>query len=203
VNHLSRKGCVTILGLLWVLGGCAASADATRASVASERDPRRTAFAIGPGDRIRVHVWKDEELSTEAFVRPDGSLTVPLVGEIRAAGLSAAELREEVRRRLDRYLKDPVVTIAVTEVNSYVFTVTGEVAHPGSFSSRNWVTVSEAVTLAGGPSRYADPSDVVVIRRDRPNTSPRRLRVDYEAILQGLAPDQDIYILPGDTVFVP
>lgn len=168
-----------------------------------ERDPRTQPYVIGVGDRLAVSVWRDDELSTEAFVRPDGTVTVPLIGDVKAAGRTPDDLRAEIKQRLDKYVKDPIVTVAVTEVNSYSFTVTGNVANPGVFSNRSWVTVSEAISLAGGPSRYGDPSEVVVIRRDKPKATPRRIPIDYEAILEGDAPNQDIVVLPGDTIYIP
>lgn len=168
-----------------------------------ERDPRKQPYVIGVGDRLDINVWKDDELSTQAFVRPDGTVTMPLIGDIQAKGRSPEALRREIKQRLDRYVKDPIVTVAVTEVNSYSFTVTGNVGQPGVYGNRNWVTVSEALSLAGGPNRFGDASEVVIIRRDSENAAPRRIPIDYDAILEGDAPEQDIVILSGDTIFVP
>jgi polysaccharide biosynthesis/export protein len=168
-----------------------------------EPDPRNQPYVVGIGDRLRISVWKDDELSTDAFVRPDGTVTVPLIGDIQAKGRTPGDLKKEVTRKLDAFVKDPLVTVAVIEVNSYQFTVTGNVAHPGVFTSRNWVAVSEAISLAGGPNRYADANDIVIIRRDKSSDKPRRIPIDYEAILEGHAPQQDIVILPGDTIYVP
>jgi polysaccharide biosynthesis/export protein len=128
---------------------------------------------------------------------------VPLIGDVAAAGRSPEDLRKEIKQRLDRFVKEPIVTVAVTEVNSYSFTVTGNVNTPGVFTNRNWVTVSEAISLAGGPSRYGDPRDVVIIRKQKSKGPPRRIPIDYEAILEGHAPEQDIVILPGDTIYIP
>jgi polysaccharide biosynthesis/export protein len=204
---LSGRGLVPFLLAALVLltplacnkGGAAASYP----HFGRERDPRNQPYVIGVGDRLRINVWKDPELSTEAFVRPDGTVTMPLIGDIRAKGRTPADLTKEIKQRLDRFVKDPLITVAVTEVNSYQFTVTGNVAQPGVFTSRSWVSVSEAISLAGGPNRYADANDVVIIRRDSPEAAPRRIPIDYEAILDGEAPRQDIVILPGDTIYVP
>jgi polysaccharide export outer membrane protein len=184
--------------------GCAGSGSAASyPHFNREADPRNQPYVIGIGDRLEINVWKDEELSTEAFVRPDGTVTVPLIGDVAASGRSPEDLRKEIKQRLDRYVKDAIVTVAVTEVNSYSFTVTGNVSHPGVFTNRAWVTVSEAIALAGGPNRYGDSSEVVIIRRDKPKAEPRRIPIDYEAILEGDAPQQDIVILPGDTIYIP
>jgi polysaccharide export outer membrane protein len=170
---------------------------------AKEHDPRRLPYIIGVGDTLSIHVWKDPELSTEAIVRPDGTITMPLVGELRAAGKTSDALRAQIARALGQYVKSAVVTVAVGAVASYTFTVTGEVGHPGVFNPTHYVTVSEAVALAGGPTRYASADDTVIIRRDRKSAPPRRIPVDYDAILDGDAPEQDIVVLAGDTVYVP
>jgi polysaccharide biosynthesis/export protein len=182
--------------------GCGGSKAASYPYFDKEPDPRNQPYTIGAGDRLAITVWKDDELSTVAFVRPDGTVTVPLVGDIAAAGRTPDDLRKEIKQRLDRYVKEPIVTVAVTEVNSYSFTVTGNVSAPGVFTNRNWVTVSEAIALAGGPSRYGDARDVVIIRKQKAKP-PRRIPIDYEAILEGDAPQQDIVILPGDTIYIP
>lgn len=169
---------------------------------AQEDDPRRRAYIIGSGDLLDVHVWKDPELSTEARVRPDGTITLPLVGDLAAAGQTPAALRGEIAKKLEVFVKNAVVTVAVSEINSYRFTVTGEVAHPGVFAPRPYVTVAEAISLAGGPTRYASSDDVVVIRPTK-GSAPRRIPIDYDGILEGDHPDHDIVVLPGDTVWVP
>jgi polysaccharide export outer membrane protein len=181
--------------------GCASS-QSGYTHYAAEHDPRRHDYIIGVADRLRINVWKDAELSTDAIVRPDGTITVPLVGDLRAAGRTTRQLKDEIRSRLTAYVKDAVVTVALTEINSYRFTVTGEVAHPGVFTAPSFITVSEAIALAGGPSRYASASDVVLIRRAS-DGKQRRIPIDYDAILDGDNPEQDIAILTGDTVYVP
>jgi polysaccharide biosynthesis/export protein len=164
-------------------------------------DPRAQPYVIGPSDLLRITVWKNPELSTEALVRPDGTITLPVIGELRAAGRNAAELQQEATQRAAQLVNDAVVTVSVIEVNSYRFTVAGNVENPGLFSSRYYVTVSDAIALAGGPNRYASTSDVVIVRN-----GPRgrqRLRVDYDAILAGKNPEQDVVLRAGDAVRVP
>jgi polysaccharide export outer membrane protein len=164
---------------------------------AARNDPRSRPYLIGVSDVVRVTVWKDPNLSSDAAVRPDGTITLPLVGEVHAAGQTAVALQQKVAERLNAYTKDAVVTVAVVEVNSYRFTVAGNVEHPGLFTSRYYVTVSEAIALAGGPNRYASSDDMVVVR------GGRRIPIDYDAILSGKGAEQDIVILPGDAVRVP
>jgi polysaccharide export outer membrane protein len=168
---------------------------------AAAHDPRGKPYVIGVADVVHVGVWKDESLSTDAIVRPDGTITIPLVGELRAAGRTAAQLQQDATQRLTALVKDANVTVAVTEINSYRFTVAGNVEHPGLFTARYYLTVSEALALAGGPNRYADTDDVVVVR---PTASGLvRIPINYDDILSGKRPDEDIVILAGDSVRVP
>lgn len=187
-----------------VLVGCGGARMSDRAvyTEAARSDPRRLPYVIGVADVVRVTVWKDPSLSTDAIVRPDGTITTPLVGEVRAAGRTAADLQKELVPKLAMYVKDAQVTVSVVEVNSYRFTVAGNVEHPGLFTSRSYLTVSEALALAGGPTRYASTSDIVIVRT-QPNGVRQRIPIDYDAILSGHSPEQDIVIVAGDAVRVP
>jgi len=180
--------------------GGSASAAAMYAD-AARHDPRGKPYVIGIADVVRVSVWKDESLSTEAIVRPDGTITMPVVGELRAAGRTASQLQQDAAQRLTTIVKDAVVTVSVVEINSYRFTVAGNVEHPGLFTSRYFVTVSEALALAGGPNRYASTDQVVIVRSTP--SGGKRIPIDYDAILSGKHPEQDIVILAGDAVRVP
>jgi polysaccharide export outer membrane protein len=164
---------------------------------AARNDPRTRPYLIGVSDVVRITVWKDPNLSTDAAVRPDGTITLPLVGEIVAAGRTVVELQERIGQHLLAFAKDAVVTVAVVEVNSYRFTVAGNVERPGMFTPRYYVTVSEAIALAAGPNRYASTGNVVIVR------GTRRIPIDYDAILAGKSPEQDIVVLAGDAVRVP
>jgi polysaccharide export outer membrane protein len=164
---------------------------------AARNDPRTRPYVIGVSDVVRIAVWKDPNLSTDAAVRPDGTITLPLVGEIVAAGRTVVELQRNIAEHLSAFAKDAVVTVAVVEVNSYRFTVAGNVERPGMFSPRYYVTVSEAIALAAGPNRYASTGNVVIVR------GTHRIPIDYDAILSGKSPEQDVVVLAGDAVRVP
>jgi polysaccharide export outer membrane protein len=188
-----------------VMNACAAHNTSSNAAAlyaeAARNDPRSRPYVIGVADIVRVDVWKDEGLSTEAVVRPDGNITMPLVGELRAAGRTTGQLQQDAAQRLSTMINDAVVTVSVAEVNSYRFTVAGNVERPGLFTPRYYLTVSEALALAGGPNRYAATDDVVIVRQT--NTGLQRIPIDYDRILSGTGPEQDIAILSGDTVQVP
>jgi polysaccharide export outer membrane protein len=182
------------------LVACGARAPSARYADGRD-DPRTQPYVIGPSDVVRVTVWKNPELSTEAVVRPDGTITLPVIGELKAAGRTAADLQKEATTRAAPLVNDVVVTVAVAEVNSYRFTVAGNVEHPGLFTSRYYVTISDAIALAGGPNRYAT-TDAIEIVRNGPR-GVERLRVDYDHVLAGTAPEQDVVLHAGDAVRVP
>lgn len=168
-----------------------------------EPDPRREEFVIGVGDVIRINVWHMPDLSVDAKVRPDGTVTMPLIGDMKAAGRTPTVLRGEIEGGLRAYVKDDSarVTVAVSDVNSYHFTVAGFAEHQGSFSANHFLTVTEALALAGGASRFASPSKTVIIR---PSASgPRRIPVDLDAIYKGTRPEMNIVVLSGDTIYLP
>ncbi len=197
---MNKLPILTVLCLL--LAAC--DAQPARYPYAKEPNPQRTEYVIGPADSLRITVWKNNELNTEIEVRPDGTITMPLVGDIRAAGMTPTQLKNEIAKRLQNFIREEgaYVTVAVTNVNSYKFTVSGNVTLPGMFSSRQYVTVVEAVALAGGPNRFANPSEMVLIRKDETGRI-RRIPIDYEAIMAGRAPEQNLIMLRGDTLHVP
>ncbi len=169
-----------------------------------EPDPRRSEYVIGVADRLSILVWKNPELSKEVTVRPDGTITVPLVGDISADGLTPSALKDEISRQLARYVRDEgaVVTVVVAEVNSYSFTVMGNVEKPGVFTAKKYMTVLEAVQLAGGPSRFASASEMKLIRTDRKGKQ-RTIPINYPAVLDGSQPEANLALMAGDQLYVP
>lgn len=205
VSQLRFMGLMVSLVSL-IVSACAARgtspAKAALYADAARESPIGKPYVIGVEDVIRVSVWKSQDLSADASVRPDGTITVPFVGELRAAGRTAAELQKEAAQRVETIVRDAAVTVSVVEVNSYRFTVAGNVERPGLFTSRSYVTVSEAMALAGGPNRYAATNEVVIVRTAG-GRGVRRIPVNYDDILSGKSPEQDIVLLAGDAVRVP
>lgn len=159
-------------------------------------------YRIGPGDLLKVVVWKHEELSTQAAVRPDGAISLPLVGDIPATGRSAQEIANDVQNRLHRfYQDDPPVTVQVQEVKSYKIYVVGEVNRPGEYAPSHEVTVLMGLSIAGGFTRFADPSRIVIVRRDA--RGERRIPFDYPAVVGSGRLEENIALELGDTVIVP
>jgi polysaccharide export outer membrane protein len=159
-------------------------------------------YRIGPGDMLRVVVWKHDELSTQVSVRPDGAISLPLVGDVRASGRSASEIAADVQQRLHRfYQDDPPVTVQVQEVKSYKIYVVGEVNKPGEYAPSQEVTVLMSLSLAGGFTRFADTDRIVIVRRDA--RGERRIPFDYSAVVSHGDLEQNIALELGDTVIVP
>jgi polysaccharide export outer membrane protein len=175
---------------------------------AKEPDPRSKELTLGVGDSIAINVWENANLSTEATIRPDGTITMPLVGDLKAAGETPSSLKARIKTQLQNYVRLPssgtdVVTVAVRAWKSYRFTIQGEVSRTGVFTSDQYVTVADALALAGGLSRFAKRSGIVLTRRDTKTGQLRQIPLDYDALASGKRPDMNIYVLPGDTIWVP
>jgi polysaccharide export outer membrane protein len=195
----------SVLAFFVALAAVAACATPTAGfDYSKEPDPRKREFVIGVSDALKITVWKNPELSTDAKVRPDGTITLPLLGDVQAAGRTPGQLKEEIARRLVSYIRDDAATVsvAVTEVNSYRFTVSGNVERGGVFTAKYYVTVAEALALAGGLNRYATADQIVIVRSERGGKT-RKVPVNYDEIRTGEHPEENIVILAGDTIFVP
>lgn len=159
-------------------------------------------YIIGPEDVLEINVWKNADLSRTVTVRPDGMITLPLIGEVQAGGRTAAKLREEISTRLAKYKDIPEVTVTVTEVNSYYIYVLGEVRTPGKYRVRSYTTVIQAVALAGGFTTFAKKNDMVVLRKTQKG-SEQRIKVRYKEIIRHEGSMRDDILRPGDTLVVP
>lgn len=168
-----------------------------------EPDPRNTEYVIGIGDRLGINVWENEALTTDAVVRPDGTITMPLVGDLKAAGETPTELKERIKERLTVFVKNSEITVAVAEANSYRFTIAGEVTRPGVYTSAYYVTALEAIALAGGFTRFANSNGITIQRRDAKTGTVRKIPIVYDILVKGERPDMNVVILAGDSIFVP
>jgi polysaccharide export outer membrane protein len=184
-------GGLLIGGLL--LGGCAHEQTAAPAATAEEP------YRIGKEDVLDVSVWRDPDLSRTLPVRPDGFITLPMVGEVQAEGRTTVELEQDIAHRLQKYIQTPRVTVMVREVNSARVYVTGEVQKPGAFPLRGQVTVLQALAMAGGLTEFADRNGMMVIRG---NNGPH-ISVRYSDLIDRRAQGADFPLQPGDTVVVP
>jgi polysaccharide export outer membrane protein len=158
-------------------------------------------YVIGAEDVIGVLFWREQEMSGDVTVRPDGMITLPLLGDIKAAGLRPEALRDEVQKAAGRYLADANVTIAVRQVNSRKVYITGEVRSPNGYPLTGPRTVMQLIAIAGGLSEYADAEHISVMRSSQGRT--QTFKFNYKDVSKGKRLDQNILLQPGDTVVVP
>lgn len=191
--------------------GSTIAAQGTRPNVLAAEDISRSTpdkteigadYVIGIGDVVAVTVWKDADLSRTMPVRPDGRLSLPVIGELQAAGLTTGQLRDRIVAKLDPYLRNPQVNVIVQEIRSRTFNVLGKVTRPGSFELVKPTTVLDALALAGGFGEYARVTHVYVLR-PMPNGSQSILPFNYKAVVKGKKSAENVQIQPGDTVVVP
>jgi polysaccharide export outer membrane protein len=171
----------------------------THASAADPASAR--AYLLQPGDVLGVSVWKEEELSREVIIRPDGKINFPLVGEAQASGDSVETLRALIAEKLKRYIPDPVVTVSVRQFAGNLVYVIGKVNRPGVFSIPREVDVMQALSMAGGTSTYAALNKIRILRRE--NGELRAIRFHYGEVEKGEDLEQNIILKPGDVVVVP
>ena len=164
--------------------------------------PHDDTFVIGDDDVLAINVWKEPDVSRSIPVRSDGKISLPLAGEIQAAGLTPLALEREIASKLQNYISEPEVTVMVQQINSQKFNILGMVAKPGSFPLTNSATVLDAIALAGGFRDFAKKKSIYVLRRNA-DGSEARLPFNYNQVLKGQNPAQNIKLQPRDTIVVP
>ena len=172
---------------------------------AKEPDPRTHELTLGVGDVVGINVWDQRDFNTDATIRPDGTITMPLVGDIKAAGETPSALKEKIKVQLANFLKmggGNEVTVAVRAWRSYRFTIEGEVSRSGVFTNDQYLTVAEAIAMAGGLSRFAKRDEIKLLRKDAQGNQ-REIPLDYDALASGKRKDMNIYVMPGDVIYVP
>ena len=158
-------------------------------------------YQIGPEDVLEISVWKEDGLKKEVLVRPDGGMSFPLIGEIQAVGKTAGQLRKEIAQRLEKFIPDPVVSIAFLKVGGNKIYVIGKVNKPGEFPAGRYVDVLQALTVAGGLTPFAAENDIKVIRKEGGKDVVFRFR--YSDVKAGENLEQNIQLKGGDVVVVP
>lgn len=161
-------------------------------------------YKIGPEDVLEISVWKEKDLQLqEVLVRPDGWITFPLVGNVKAQGRTAQQIHDEITARLRKYIPNPVVTVSVKKVAGYKVFVIGKVNKPGEYVVGRYVDVLQALTLAGGLTPFADESNIRILRKNAKTNKDEVLRFNYDDIKKGRRLGQNITLQSGDTVVVP
>lgn len=158
-------------------------------------------YVIGPDDVLDVSVWKEPELTRSLQVRPDGKISMPLLNDIQAAGLTAAQLSQVITERLKKYLTSPQVTVILTQINSQKVYVLGEVTRPGAYPVLPGMNILQAITSAGGLTPYANTKKIVLMRSE--NGAEAKYPFNYKDVLDGRRAEENIRVKAGDTIVVP
>jgi polysaccharide biosynthesis/export protein len=194
----------------YLAAGLTAALSTTAAVAATDKDDKKPAaqapspidaeYRVGPGDKLRIEVYKDPQLSQSVQVRPDGKITLPLLGDIPATDRTPLELRDSIAKSLKEYITNPTVTVIVVEALASKVYVMGEVTRPGTMELHGPTTILQALAMAGGFKEFANTKDVKVLRPKGGN-GVETIRFNYKDVLNGDA--KPFYLRSGDTVVVP
>ena len=158
-------------------------------------------YVIGADDQLEIVFWRDKDMTATMTVRPDGMISLPLLNEVKAAGLTPEELRLSVTAIAEKLMEQPTVSVNVKDIKSRKVFITGQVGKPGEYQLLAPMTVLQMIAVAGGPSEYAKKSEILVVRTDGGKSTSHQF--DYEEISKGKKLQQNILLKPGDTIIVP
>jgi polysaccharide export outer membrane protein len=158
-------------------------------------------YLIGPEDVLDIVFWRDKDMSTQATVRPDGRITLPLINEVQASGMTPDQLRDTLMSAAAKYVEDPNVSVVVKTINSRKVFITGNVAKPGAYPLTAPTTVVQLIAMAGGLHEFAESKNIIIMRNE--NGKPVALPFNYKDVLKRKNLKQNIELKPGDTVVVP
>jgi polysaccharide export outer membrane protein len=206
MKKVIRLACLALLA--FVTTGLWAQDDAGDAAAKPEKGAPETKLApevpsdyiIGADDALRISVWKEPEMSVVLPVRPDGKISMPLLDDIQAAGLTPLQLRDSIKEKLKKYIADPRVTVVVTAMNSRRVFVTGEVNHPGAVALLPNMTMLQALAGAGF-TQFANLKAIYLLRTEKGQQV--KIPFNYKDVVKGRRPEQNIMLKPGDTIVVP
>ncbi|CCO24830.1 polysaccharide biosynthesis/export family protein [Maridesulfovibrio hydrothermalis] len=166
------------------------------------QEAKNSGYKLGPEDIVEISVWGDEELAREVVVRPDGGVSFPLAGDLQAGGLTVDQLREEVRKRIIEYVPDAAVTVILRKVENPKVYVMGKVKNPKMLVMGQEMTVVQALAMSAGLSPFAESGSIIIVRR-LPDGTQKVFNFDYDEFTEGENLEQNIVLIPGDTVVVP
>jgi len=206
-RKMKKTVCVGCLGFLFFLISASSVYSQTdkdtvlkkqvQAEVLTDSDQ----YVIGPEDVLYIHVWREDALSRTVPVRMDGNISLPLIQEIKAAGLTPLQLKEALTKRLKEFIESPDVSVTVTEANSFKVYVSGQVRTPGVVRLRSETTILQLIPMVGGFTDWANQKKILIIRKE--NGKEKRLTVNYKKIIKGDDSDSNIILKAGDTIIVP
>jgi polysaccharide export outer membrane protein len=193
-----RRCCLALTAAV-VLCGSAGLSAADDDKKQPPKPPANDEYRLGPGDKLRIEVYKDTQLSQSVQVRPDGKITLPLIGDLDAVDRTPMQLRDTITTQLKEYMTNPSVTVIVVEAMAATAYVMGEVNHPGAVTLQGGpLTVVQALAIAGGLKDFADVKNIRILRRA--SATMQAIPFNYKEAIRGAAP---VYLRPGDTVVVP
>lgn len=180
--------------------GTTAPTDSTNLPGGSTRS--EAAYIIGPNDVLAINVWKEPEITRSIPVRSDGKISLPLIGDVQAAGRTPMQLEEDISAKLKDYITNPQVAVIVEQINSQKFNILGQVAKPGSFPLTAGTTIVDAIAVAGGFKDFAKKKGVYLLRQNAAGIE-QRFNFNYEKFIKEKNTAQNIRLLPNDTIVVP
>lgn len=189
--------------VIWLyLAGCTPVADPPAADLTSP-PPSAYEYRIGPEDQLTISVWKNEDISRTVVVRPDGMISLPLLNDVQAAGLTPEELRAMLAEKLQEYINNVELSVIVNEIHSLKFSVLGEVASPARYEFKSHLTVLEAIALAGGLRPFAARRRIVILRQTDGEDAVQRIPFNYDRATASNGVEGNPTLRPGDIVMVP
>lgn len=202
------RQCMCLIGLIGIAFGLVSCAEIPMEAIQEANRQVASEFLLGPEDVVEVTVWRNQDLSRTITVRPDGMISLPLIGDVQASGLTAAQVGEKISKRLAEYKENPSVSVSVKEINSYYIYVVGEVTRPGKFALKSYATVLQGISLAGGFTQYASRNRMAVlrwsiIRKDSGIERQVRIPISYDDLISGKGKVGNFTLMSGDTIVVP
>lgn len=203
-NRKNKTFTITLLSLM-LLAFFSLSIASDTSDYAGEKIQEKPVFEfpyiIGTMDVLEIQVWEEPNFSRQVLVRPDGKITLPLIGDIQAAGISTKGLQSLLTKKLKTYTKNPEVTVILVESNSKKFYIIGKIKRPGTYPLSPDMTVLQALAVTGGLEEWADKDSIRIIRRSSGKESV--ILFDYNKVMNGANLEQNILLEPGDTIIVP
>ena len=181
--------------------GAPERSDDASAPVKADREDRSKDYIIGPDDVLDVNVWKEQDLTRSLQVRPDGKISMPLIGDVQAAGTTAGVLAKTISERLKKYLTAPQVTVILTQINSQKVYVIGEVTRPGAYPVLPGMTILQAISSAGGLTQFANSKKIFLMRNE--DRTQAKYPFSYKEVLDGRKAEENLAVKAGDTIVVP
>ncbi len=172
------------------------------AEVAADKNVKKKAYTVNPGDVIEISVWKEEGMLQDVVVRPDGGISFPLAGDVQVENLSISEIEKVITQKLKQYLADPVVTVSAKQLAGNKIYVIGQVRASGEFPVNRNVDVMQALSMAGGMTQFASVNNIIILRRDA-NGKQQAIEFEYGELEDGDELEQNIVLQAGDVVVVP